>query len=364
MDGEDFEPDTDQNDTQKSDQEKDDKKHEQEKSDSNSESSSSPSSNDDTGSPRRAKISESESDSSSKSVAENNAERELVQEAEPEPEIVRIDCEMPAAKPNLGSKLYFLKLPNFLSIDTHEYDPATYEDEIDEDEIKDNEGRARMKLKVENTIRWRTAQDEDGNDYKQSNAKFIEWSDGSISLYLGSEILDITEKSMGEYSHLFIKQGSGLQGQAIFNTKLSIRPDSTESFTHKKLTLSIADRSLKTQKIKMLNNLGADPEARLGELSKEEDASMRRELKQRRIQERAQTRGPSSSYLEPDYEEDEDGAISISAIKRGAYARGSYVDESMSSEEEENYSDDSDPEFGKVKKRPERQVVEEDSDDE
>ena len=28
------------------------------------------------------------------------------------------------------------------------YDPVTYEDEIDEDEVLDEEGRARLKLKV------------------------------------------------------------------------------------------------------------------------------------------------------------------------------------------------------------------------
>lgn len=293
------------------------------------------------------------------------------------PPSIRHECEMPSACANLGSKIFYVKLPNFLSIDTREYDPLYYEDEIADDEKLDNEGRARMKLKVENTIRWRKIKDpegEEGDEVTQSNARVVEWSDGTRSLYLGSEIFDVNEKSIGECSHLFIRQGvrHGLQGQAVFTSKLSIRPNSTESFTHRKLTLSLADRSQKTQKIRMLNNPGLDPEARLNELSKKEDdkmkATLRRETKQRRIQERSQSRGPNASYLENDYdEEDEDGAISLGAIKRSAMARPYADDSDQSSEEdEEEYSDDSDPEFGKVQRKSDRKAkqVVEDSDDE
>ena len=44
--------------------------------------------------------------------------------------------------------MFFVKLPNFLSIETKPFDQAFYEDEIDEDEVLDDEGRARLKLKV------------------------------------------------------------------------------------------------------------------------------------------------------------------------------------------------------------------------
>ena len=46
------------------------------------------------------------------------------------------------------SELYFVKLPNFLSVETRPFDPALYEDEADEDHVQDEEGHARMKLKV------------------------------------------------------------------------------------------------------------------------------------------------------------------------------------------------------------------------
>ena len=66
------------------------------------------------------------------------------------------------------------------------YDSATYEDELDDDEVIDEEGKMRLKLKVENTMRWRYAKDSDGlemrddegNPVRESNARIVRWSDG------------------------------------------------------------------------------------------------------------------------------------------------------------------------------------------
>lgn len=249
-------------------------------------------------------------------------EQEQEQEVEEVPE-VRIEADIPRVVADLGSEMYFVKFPNFLSVDTHPYDPSWYEDEIDEDEVLDEEGKGRLKLKVENTIRWRTVMDPETHEEKrESNARIVKWSDGTMSLHLGSEIFDIHKHDMihGENNHLFVRQGLGLHGQAVFRTKLSFRPHSTDSFTHRKMTLSLADKSQKTHKIRVLPTVGKDPEAHRSEMIKKEEdrlkASIRRENKIRRTRERAHQRGPSASYLEGDYdEEDEDGAISLSAIK-------------------------------------------------
>ena len=40
-----------------------------------------------------------------------------------------------------------------------------------------------------------------------------------------------------------------------------LRPHSTDSQTHKKMTLSMADRSSKTNQIKVISQVGVDPEA-------------------------------------------------------------------------------------------------------
>ncbi|CAG2108169.1 unnamed protein product [Medioppia subpectinata] len=306
-------------------------------------------------------------------------EEEAPEEPEPVPE-TRIDVEIPRIVADLGSEVHFVKLPNFLSIDTHPYDPQWYEDEIDEDENLDDEGRARLKLKVENTIRWRNVVDRETNELKkQSNSRVVRWSDGTYSLYLGEEIFDIHRLNLmaGDNNHLFIRQGTGLQGQTVFRTKLTFRPYSTESFTHRKLTLSLADRSQKTQKIRVLPNVGKDPEARRSEMIKKEEdrlkASIRRENKQRRARERSLIRGPTASYLEPDGDEDDDEeGISIARIK-DRFKRGSYskyaddgdvsADESKAEKEDIEDDDDSDLDFRNEKKERKKAVVEDSDDD-
>jgi hypothetical protein len=61
---------------------------------------------------------------------------------EPPPE-TRIDVEIPKISSDLGREIHFVKLPNFLSVETRPFDAETYEDEIDEEETLDEEGRAR-----------------------------------------------------------------------------------------------------------------------------------------------------------------------------------------------------------------------------
>lgn len=264
------------------------------------------------------------SDDEEREKSEEEKEPEKVEEEEKEEEIpeTRIDVEIPRIVCDIGRDIHFVKLPNFLSVDPRPFSAETYEDEIDEEETLDEEGRARLKLKVENTIRWREALDKEGNTIKESNARMVRWSDGSISLHLGSEIFDVYKQPLqGDHNHLFIRQGTGLQGQAVFRTKLTFRPHSTESFTHRKMTMSLADRSQKSTGIKVLSQVGHDPDAHRGEMIKKEEeklrATLRRESKAKRVRERGANRQLNSSYIEPDREEgsDDDGAISLNAIK-------------------------------------------------
>uniref|UniRef100_A0A0R3RQ82 RNA polymerase-associated protein LEO1 n=1 Tax=Elaeophora elaphi TaxID=1147741 RepID=A0A0R3RQ82_9BILA len=226
--------------------------------------------------------------------------------------------------------LYFVKFPNFLSIEPRPFDQDHYEDEFDEDDLLDEEGRARLKLRVENTIRWRYVLDDDGNIQKQGNSKVVRWSDGTMSLYLGGEIFDIMVQPMQLDNHLFLRQGAGLQGHAVFKQistgnificreKLVFRPHSTDSITHRKVTLSMADRSNKSQKVKVLTAVGSNPESKKAEIVRKEEERMRaqsrREAQQRRNRMRPSLgrSGLTANFLE-DRDEDSDEE-SISAIK-------------------------------------------------
>uniref|UniRef100_A0A3B4A0Q2 RNA polymerase-associated protein LEO1 n=1 Tax=Periophthalmus magnuspinnatus TaxID=409849 RepID=A0A3B4A0Q2_9GOBI len=278
-------------------------------------------------------------------------------EEEPVPE-TRIEVEIPKVSTDLGSDLYFVKLPNFLSVEPRPFDPQYYEDEFEDEEMLDEEGRTRLKLKVENTIRWRVKRDEEGNETRESNARIVKWSDGSMSLHLGNEVFDVYKAPLqGDHNHLFIRQGTGLQGQAVFKTKLTFRPHSTDSATHRKMTLSLADRCSKTQKIRILPMAGRDPESQRNEMIKKEEerlrASIRRESQQRRVREKQHQRGLSSSYLEPDrYDDEEEGeeAISLAAIKSKYKGGGEERARIYSSDSDEGSDDEKAQRLMKAKK--------------
>ena len=62
-------------------------------------------------------------------------------------------------------------------------------------------------FKVENTIRWRYSKDKDGEEIKESNCRFVRWSDGSLSMHLGNEVFDVFKMKVdGEQNHLFVQQ--------------------------------------------------------------------------------------------------------------------------------------------------------------
>ncbi|XP_007194944.1 RNA polymerase-associated protein LEO1-like isoform X1 [Balaenoptera acutorostrata] len=143
------------------------------------------------------------------------------QEEEPISE-TKIEVEIPSINSDLGNELYFVKLPKFLSIEPKPFHPQYYEDEFEDEEVLDEEDRTRLKLKIENTIRWRIRRDKEGNEIKESNARIVKWSDGSLSLHLGNEVFDVYKAPMqGNHNHLFIREDTGLQGQAIFKSKLT-----------------------------------------------------------------------------------------------------------------------------------------------
>jgi RNA polymerase-associated protein LEO1 len=236
----------------------------------------------------------------------------------------RIDVEVPKITTNIGKEMHFVKLPNFLSIESRPFDPETYEDELDDESLiqQDEEGRNRTKLRVENTIRWRTTGevDEDNKPVRQSNARMIKWSDGSMSLHLGSEVFDVHKQPLqSDYNHLFIRQGTGLQGQAVFKTKLTFRPHSTESQTHKKMIMSMVDKSTKQSGIKIISTVGNDPETGRWDRMKQEESrlreAMRRVSKVNRTKEKGASKGLSENYLEDGDDSDDDASVSIAKIK-------------------------------------------------
>lgn len=323
---------------------------------------------------------------------DDSDDNEPKETAAPVPDSTVIEVDIPKITTDLGKQVHFVRFPNFLSVEARPFDPAMYEDEVEDDELLDEEGRARLKLKVENTIRWRKYTDENGIELTDSNARVVKWSDGSMSMHLGSEIFDIQQMPLkGDQDHLFIRQGTGLQGQAVFRTKLSFRPHSTKSATHRKMTNRLALRhSQNQQKIRVMAVAGEDPESKKEERIKKEEeelrAHMRREAQARRVKEKAHAKGLSNNYLDDPYDNDDnDHGVSVSAIKNRFKSgflgrRGSSSDDSdaadtskhtrnlQSSDSEDNDDDDDFGLDGKRRKlddsatKKKRRVVSDDDD--
>lgn len=82
----------------------------------------------------------------------------------------------------------------------------------------------------------------------------------SMSLHLGNEIFDIQGNNAMPNQHLFTRIGASLQAQEAFERKFTFRPHSTDTLTHRKMTMNMADKSNRIQKVKMVTDVGMNPE--------------------------------------------------------------------------------------------------------
>ncbi|KJH43069.1 Leo1-like protein [Dictyocaulus viviparus] len=255
-----------------------------------------------------------------------------------------------------------IEIPNFFSVALRPFDPQTYEEDEDDDQV-DDDGRNRLKLKAENTIRWRFAQDEAGNIVKESNSKIVKWSDGSMSMVIGKEVFDVESVPIyGNMQHLFVRQGTSLVAQKIFDRKLIFRPHSTDSETHRKVTMNMAERTRKSGQVRMVADVGSNPEqARREAVRREEEAlraAIRKETQQRRTKDRHRS---LPNYLEgrPEYSDEEPDVAPRS--RRGIDAPLIGASDSDDNDTVRrgavNEADDSDEEFRKKKQQQKKKIV-------
>jgi RNA polymerase-associated protein LEO1 len=81
-----------------------------------------------------------------------------------------------------------------------------------------------------------------------------------MSLHLGNEIFEIQNQKAMPNLHLFTRIGASLQAQSSFERKFTFRPHSTDTLTHRKMTMNMADKSNRIQKVKMVTDVGMNPE--------------------------------------------------------------------------------------------------------
>lgn len=110
--------------------------------------------------------------------------------------------------PAAGS-ISLLKMTNIVGIEPRPFSRETYEDEGDV--YVDEQGKNRVKLKDQCCMRWRITQNEHGEESRESNARFVRWSDGSLQLLMGEEVLDVVQQDVAKQNAYLFAVGQVIQ---------------------------------------------------------------------------------------------------------------------------------------------------------
>ncbi|KAM5530229.1 hypothetical protein V8D89_016117 [Ganoderma adspersum] len=262
---------------------------------------------------------------------------------------------------------WVIRIPNFIKLDSKPFHSETYIGPEQEEEDAHHPESLReksmsIKLKVENTLRWRWSKDEFGQDRKQSNSRIVRWSDGSLSLQLGKELFDISQsidtsgsvsrQALGSNGALLSQSQSSLsqsqsqgaisgaghaqgltylvaqhkraeilQCEAVITGYMSLRPTGMQSETHRMLVRAVGQKHSRVARLRMVPEPKMDPEREKLELAK---AAARKPRKSRG--------GPAG----------EDDGFGGTRRRRQSYTRKRTGDDMWSDDEE-----DDDAGFGK-----------------
>ncbi|KAK9669147.1 hypothetical protein RND81_13G111900 [Saponaria officinalis] len=224
---------------------------------------------------------------------------------------LEIPLRPPPARPE---KMNMIRVSNIMGIDPKPFDPKTYEEE---DVFVTDESGTKKRIRLENNIvRWRTVKKANGTLARESNARFVRWSDGSLQLQIGNEVLDISvQDAQHDNAYLFLRQGKGiLQSQGKMLKKMRFMPSSLSSNSHRLLTALVDSRHKKIYKVKNCIT-DVDPEKEKEKKERAESQTIRanstlarkREKVNRRYT-RPSDRGRqlSPGFLEDALEEDDD----------------------------------------------------------
>eukprot|EP01134_Creolimax_fragrantissima_P003157 CFRG3157T1 len=216
-----------------------------------------------------------------------------------------------------GQAPVFVRIPKFLPFEVEPFSADMYEEEIPEDDS--SKAQANVRLKVVNTVRWRHVLDSNGNQVKdpitdepkmESNARFVTWDDGSISLFVGDEVIEVSERAMGEdVNHLYMKSKPSLYAENVFTKRYNFVPSSNNSFTHQIMKEKMQNKYEKTAAMKTVV-VAHDPTRSNRDLIKLEDEknSAKRRLENKRRKELEREDRLSTRFLEDNHEDFSSGS--------------------------------------------------------
>lgn len=216
-------------------------------------------------------------------------------------------------------EVYTLKMPVFLNVEAHPFDPSEFKERVSENAVKRAQSTLTAKQKQneliaekllnENTIRWRYSNSGNDEIIKQSNAHFVQWDDGSISLKIGNELFDY--KQLPLYDYILARTHDDheiLQSDSIISKSVNLLPASTLTSTHRKLTEAVKNIQKKDKILNTITNDDPLLKQRLADENERKSAKMKRQIEaKRRLQEERleKANGPLTSrggIYEPAYE--------------------------------------------------------------
>ncbi|XP_076905132.1 protein LEO1 homolog [Bidens hawaiensis] len=176
--------------------------------------------------------------------------------------------------PSHPEKMNMIKVSNIMGIDPKPFDPKTF---VEEDAFVADESGHSKRIRLDNNIvRYRAVRNPDGTTSYESNARFVRWSDGSLQLQIGNEVLDISvQDAQHDQAHLFLRHEKGiLQSQGRVLKKMRFMPSSLTSNSHRLLTALVDSRHKKVFRVKKTVT-DIDPEREKEQKEKAESQTIR-----------------------------------------------------------------------------------------
>jgi RNA polymerase-associated protein LEO1 len=277
------------------------------------------------------------------------------------------DCvALPYPLPPENSTMNGTTLPASLLLQPLAFDPDLYLVDTKPVITRNEAGKPVVTKTIHNVVRWRNNIDEFGDLVRESNARIITWSDGSMSLMVGNESYEVLSSAYPDFRDIYVRQRpdanteSFLQCHGALHKKLTFNPTNIDKWRNDSMNFRKAvQRGVKQGSKLVANTQGfADPEEekRVKEKLEERRASLSLEFSSKRGRTEQRQTTLTEDFLEQSDEEKETGSQTRRADnrekekeKRALAAKKKRVrDRERYSEDEEEidlFSDDSDMDY-------------------
>lgn len=283
--------------------------------------------------------------------SQSGSDNEDEEKEEVEQRILDVSMPRHAVSFKADDDTYLLKMPVFLNVDAHPFDPSEFKQKVQQNfELREKSDMSLKqihndlvaeKLLNENTVRWRYSNRGDDEIIKQSNAHFIQWDDGSLSLKIGNELFDY--KTLPITDNFLVRAHDDLeilQNDAILTKLVNLLPTSTTASTHRKLTQAVKNIQRKDTILNTITENDPMMKQRLADENDRKALKLKRQIEAKRRQQDEKI-GTSGLRRGDDYDDEDQPAY---ALFEQRYGNEDYdmEDDFVDDGEEEEVEDDED----------------------